>query len=428
MNTAVFFYAFVGGVMLGALLAYLISRGHAADLDRQRRELLAKLESALGERGRLEAERNSLAAAQESLRDSFKALAADALRDSNTQFLQQAKTLLEGLVQRSQTDLEDRRKAIHNLVEPLQTTLTRMEGEIQGMEGKRQEAYVNLEKELARLQHETGSLTSALRRPQGRGRWGEITLRRVVEVAGMSDYCDFSEQKSLEASEGEEGRRPDLVIHLPGRREIVVDSKTPLDAYLDAVETASESDRAAALKRHAAQVRKQMEQLSDKSYWSRLSTSPEFVVLFLPGESFFSAALEQDRTLIEDGIEKRVILATPTTLIALLKAVAYGWRQEQVAVNSQRISDLGKEMYDRVLTLTDHLRDLGAALGKATQSYNKAIGSYENRIVVSARRFKELGATASEDIPVLEPLDQVPRTPEVGQQSLDPTWKEDLPS
>ena len=420
-----FIYFVVGvllGGLLGALIASLMARGSAAreaqgrasaearatELDRQRQELVAKLEAAQSDRAqkgeqlaRAEAEKSMLANAQEVLRNSFKALAADALRDNNAHFLENANTLIG----------------------PLQQTLGRLQGEIQGMEGQRQEAYKNLLEELEQLQRETGNLVAALRQPQGRGRWGEMTLRRAVELAGMSEHCDFTEQAYLE---GEEGLlRPDLVVHLAGKKEIVVDSKAPLDAYLDAQEAPSEKDRAEALKRHAIQVRKHMEQLSDKSYWSQLPTSPDFVVLFLPGESFFSAALEQDHTLIDSALQKNLLLATPTTLIALLKSVAYGWRQEQVAENARQISTLGRELYDRVATLTEYLQDLGEALGKAVDSYNHGVGSYNSRVLVATRKFKELGATVSEDIPLLESVDEIPRL--VGQQSLDLNGKPDHP-
>lgn len=395
---------FAAGVGLGALLAWLLLRGRAEDLETQRLDLQDKLEIALQERGRLEAERKAAAQSQDTQQASFKALAAEILESSRKELTQQSQGSLT------------------QLIVPVQQTLTRLEGEVKKLEGTRQQAFQTLETELKRLHQETGNLTTALRRPQGRGRWGEITLRRVVEAAGMSSHCDFTEQASLE---GEEARyRPDMLVHLPGGREIVVDSKTPLDAYLEAVEADTEPKRNDALRRHSGQVRKQMEQLSGKDYWSHLESSPEFVVLFLPGESFFSAALEQDRTLIEDGIAQKVIVATPTTLIALLKSVSYAWRQEQLAENSRQISDLGKEMYERVATLTEHLREMGGALNRAVTSYNKAVGSFETRTLVSARKFKELGATTAENIEPLERLDQTPRTLDVGQPALDPTWKE----
>jgi DNA recombination protein RmuC len=312
---------------------------------------------------------------------------------------------------------------VDNLVRPVQEALGQLQGEIRRIEGRREEAFTGLQNEIARLQRETGNLTTALRRPQGRGLWGEITLRRVVEAAGMSAHCDFTEQSTLEDKEGRR-YRPDLIVHLPGNRNIVVDSKTPLDAYLDAVNADSETVRNEALVRHAAQVRKQMEELSGKEYWSRLENSPEFVVLFLPGESFFSAALEQDRTLIEMGIERRVILATPTTLIAVLKAVSYGWRQEQVTDNARRIGELGATLYERLANLTGHLREVGESLERSTASYNKAVGSYNSRVLVTAGKLHELGTIPAPEIPPLEEIDVKARTAEVSQQSLELLWPE----
>ncbi len=439
MTVAIAFFAV--GLLLGGLLAYLWARGRAgeeaaaaearaAELDRQRQELetkLVALQAELAAKGeqlaRTEESKHSLVEARETLEQTFKALSADALRDNSQQFLNHARALLETIAEKSKGDLEQRRSAIESLLKPLGQALNQLQGEIRGLEGQRKEAYTNLEKELHQLQRETSNLTTALRRPQGRGRWGEMTLERVVEAAEMSPYCDFTEQPTRE---GEEGRlRPDLVIHLPGKREIVVDSKAPLDAYLEAVEAPSEQERAQALRKHAAQVRKHMEQLAEKSYWSQFPASPDFVVMFLPGESFFSAALEQDRTLIDDGLEKHVILATPTTLIALLKAAAYGWRQEQVVDNARKISDLGRTLYERVTKWAEHLQGVGDALGKALSSYDSAVGSLESRVLPAARRLKELGATAAEDIPTLEPIGQVPRP--VGQQSLEPAWELDQP-
>lgn len=258
-----------------------------------------------------------------------------------------------------------------------------------------------------KLLEQAKDIFANLRTPTVKGRWGELTLRRVVELAGMSDYCDFEEQ--VAASSGETRIRPDLIVRLPAGRQVVVDAKVPLSAFQEGMQAATEDERQSAMARHAQLVRSHMNALSGKSYWTQFSRTPEFVVLFLPGESFFSAALEADRTLIEDGIARRVVLATPTTLIALLWAVAKGWQWEAIARNAETISQLGAELYERMGILTEHLGAVGSALEKAVETYNRAIGSVESRVLPSVRKFRELGATAAEEIPALQPVDQAPR-------------------
>jgi DNA recombination protein RmuC len=258
------------------------------------------------------------------------------------------------------------------------------------------------------LKSETSNLVNALKTPSVRGRWGEMQLRRVVEMAGMLNYCDFEEQVSSSESEGR--LRPDLIINLPGGKKIIVDAKAPLAAYLEALEAKDEDVRLEKLKDHARQVRNHIRALSKRSYHEQFQPAPEFVVLFLPGETFFSAALEQDPSLIEVGVEDRVILATPTTLIALLRAVAYGWRHEQLAENAKEISELGRELHKRLSDMADHFSRLGRQLGGAVQSYNSAMGSLEHRVLTSARRFKELGSVSeAAEIVLLDPLDHTPR-------------------
>ena len=363
----------------------------------------------------LEEERALLQNAEAKLTDTFKALAADVLKDNSQSFVAMAKGELKTVQAEAKGDLETRQKAIDGLVNPLKESLVRYEKQIAEMEKSRENAYGSLENQLKSLQRVTGSLDVALRTPQVRGRWGEMTLRRVAELAGMSQHCDFTEQETLTGGTGQQ--RPDMIVNLPGGRRIAVDSKVPLQAFLDAASAASETDRRAHFARHGQQVRAHMNQLGAKKYWEQFDKAPDFVILFLPGESFFGAALEQDRSLIEDGMEKRVILATPTTLIVLLRAVAYGWREVQLAQNAQQISDLGKELYDRIRKFTEHFEGVGSALRKAVDTYNDATGSLERRVLISARKFKELGAATGEDIPEVESIEEKPRALAAGNQA-----------
>jgi DNA recombination protein RmuC len=310
--------------------------------------------------------------------------------------------------------LAQRQQAIDGLVKPLQDSLHRYEEQIRQLEQSRQSAYGGLDQHLKllaeshqRLQQETGNLVKALRAPAVRGRWGEITLKRVVELAGMVDHCDFIEQES--ASTEDSRVRPDMIVQLPGGRQIIVDAKTVLSAYLDAHEAQDEAHRNEALRRHAEQVRSRMDELSLKAYWSQFERAPEFVVLFLPGEQFLGAALDQDPRLIEEGFARRVVLATPATLIALLRAVAYGWQQNQLNAHAEEAGRLGKDLFDRMAVLAEHLNDVGQALGKSVSAYNRAVGSLETRILPAARRFKELGVSSDKDIPLLEPAELFPR-------------------
>ena len=349
------------------------------------------------------------------LTDTFKALSSDALKSNNQSFIELAKQSLESIVNETKGDIGKRQQAIDALINPLQETLKRYEEQIKVMEESRQKAYGGLDEQLKslgmtqqQLQRETGNLVAALRTPQVRGRWGEITLRRVVELAGMSEHCDYVEQVTIDSESGR--LRPDMVVCLPSDREIVVDAKVSLAAYLDALSASSEEERSRAMARHAQQLRTHMNQLAAKSYWGQFSRTPEFVVMFIPGEAFFAAAVDSDRSLIEDGMAKQVVLATPTTLIALLRAVAYGWRQERIAENAQAVSDLGKQLYERLKTLAGHFGDMGKSLEKAMESYNRAVGSMETRIFPAARRFKELGAATGEEIPVVEAVEQAPRS------------------
>ena len=366
-------------------------------------------------------EKQLLEEARVKLADTFSALSAEALKSNNQAFIALAKSTFETVQADARGDLETRQKAIDAVTAPLKDALDRYEKQMREMERNRQTAYGGLEEQLRsltevglRLQRETGNLVTALRTPQVRGRWGEMTLRRVVELAGMSEHCDFVEQEALPSETGR--LRPDLIVNLPGDRRIAVDAKVPLQSILDAASATTEEERRTYLGRHSQLVRSHMNQLAKREYWEQMGGHPELVVMFLPGESFFSAALEQDRTLIEDGMEKRVVLATPSTLIALLRAIAYGWRQEQIKKSAQVVSDLGRQLYDRIRTFLSHFEEIGSALKRAVDSYNDAAGSLASRVLVSARRFKELGAATGGEIGEVPPIDEVPRGPILPEQ------------
>jgi len=336
------------------------------------------------------------------LSNSFRALAADALKSNTEGFLLLANERLGAIQKEAESHLAVRAQEIKDVLEPVRETLGRVHDGLQMMEGIRQEAYKNLTLEVQKLQSETGNLVTALRKPEVRGRWGEIQLKKVVEIAGMLDHCDFIEQETAE-----EGRlRPDLVVKLPGGKNIVVDSKVPLIAYLEALERVPGEGRTAKLREHAQQVKTHMVNLGSKAYFARFSPAPEFVVLFLPGEAFFSAALEHDPTLLEEGTNRNVILAAPTTLIALLKAVYYGWRQETIAADARKIANLGRELHDRTATMTAHFAKLGGSLDGAVKAFNDTLGSFKSRVLPAARELGELGVSGQKEIVEILKIDK----------------------
>jgi DNA recombination protein RmuC len=355
--------------------------------------------------------------AETRMRDAFQAMSADALKSNNQAFLTLAESRLREARSETTADMDARKKAIDDLVAPLAKVIEQVDRELKDSERRRVETSAALMQRLGALdtmgrdlRGETARLVDALKRPGVRGRWGELQLKRVVELAGMIEHCDFDEQQTLTSTNGDRRMRPDVIVNLPGGKHVIVDAKVPLDAYLRALEAPDEATRQALLTDHARQVRTHLTQLSSKDYAAHIPSSPEFVVMFLPGEMFFSAALEQDPSLIEFGVALRVIPASPTTLIALLRAVAYGWQQEAMEENARKISELGRGLYDAVRVLGGHFDTLGSRLKSSLEAYNQAVGSLEGNVLVKARRFKELQATnGADDIKALEPIDRVPR-------------------
>ena len=398
---------------LGYLIAHLRAGARLSAAQNDNTRLATELEN---ERRQGAEKITLLEQARQQLADSFAALSSQALKNNNEEFLRLARENLKQFQVQAKAELGEKEKSFEALVKPIRETLEKTERELRQMEKERQLAFGSISEHLKQvandhqqLRAETQNLVKALRRPEVRGQWGELTLRRLAELAGMVEYCDFFEQ---EHRAGEDGNlRPDMIVRMPDNRELVVDAKTPLDAYLAAVESEDERERVEHLKRHARKVRDRMKELASKAYWTQFKHSPDFVVLFIPGEQFLSSALEQDPALLEDSLANRVILSTPNTLIALLRAVAFGWRQQAVAENAERIRELGEDLYKRIVTFTEHMTRMGKSLNSTVDSYNKAVGSMERQLMPGARKFTELGIHSKKELPDAEPLEAGVRLP-----------------
>lgn len=402
---------------IAALLAWLPVHRRNLELREEAIRLQAELE---GERRASAEKSRAYEEAQQQVGNSFNTLAAQALKHNSSEFLKLAQENFKQLHIRSQSDLNEREKAVENLVKPIREVMEKTEQQIRRMEQERQTAYGSLTKHLESmsetqrlLQSETRNLVQALRRPEVRGQWGEMTLKRLAELAGMVEHCDFLEQEQVRTEEGN-ALRPDMIVRMPDGRDIVVDAKTPLDAYLSAMEAVSDEEKQKALLRHARKVRERVRELATKSYWQQFKNTPDFVVLFIPGDQFLSAALDQDRKLLEDAMAEKVILATPTSFIALLRAVAYGWRQQALAENAEHIRQVGEELYGRLGTFAEYLGKLGRSLDSSVGHFNKAVGSFDSRILPSARKFTEMGIHAKKELEETTPLEKSVRRMQVG--------------
>jgi len=430
MSSLVIFIVAVAALASGAVLGALVAQLRAVwRIEALRIELAAaqvRLESSVLQ----DADRLKLLEQSETrLRAAFDSLAGETLRTNSELFLRLSREALGRDQVVAASALKERELAIAHLVEPLRAALERTEAQVQALERERRDAFTTLRTQIetlaggqAQLQRETRNLVTALRRPEVRGRWGELTLRRLVELAGLSEHCDFTEQLQVVGEEG--ALRPDLVVHMPDARDLVIDAKTPLDGYLASLEAPTDEERQQALKRHAQQVETRVRELASKSYWTQFERSPEFAVLFLPGDQFLSAALAERPELLETALGQSVIIATPSTLIALLKAVAYGWRQSAVAHNAALIRDLGQELYRRLGAFNGHLGRMGQRLGSAVEAYNAAVGSLERQVLPQARRFSELGVTADAPLAELEPIGQLVRNPGTPTVAEPPTEAE----
>lgn len=397
----------LAALLLGGLAVYLWLQGRIHHLKQENRELTTTLEL---ERKHAEEKLETFKQAREQLSDTFSALSSKALKHNTEEFLKLAQQNLARFQSQARGDLEQKEKAIEQLVKPVREALEKTERQIQTIEKERKEAYGALHKHIETmnitqeaLRDQTQNLVQALRRPEVRGQWGELTLKRLAELAGMVEHCDFYQQENIQTDEGRQ--RPDMIVRMPDGREIVVDVKTPLDAYLNAIESKEDEQREQAMQRHARNVRQRVNELAGKAYWNQFSQSPEFVVLFIPGDQFLSAALDVDHKLMEDALARHVILATPTSFVALLRAVAYGWRQEQLAKNAEHIKKVGEELYQRLATFTAHLQKMGRSLDSTIKHYNSAVGSFDSRILPSAQKFREMGISSTKEVTTQEQIE-----------------------
>ena len=404
--------ALLCGLLLGITISWLLARGRRKRLEQS----LQQLETRLKDQDALQRERDSaFEAATSRLAAAFSELANQSLKSNSENFLRLAEQNLSAHQAKARHELSERERAVENLVKPIQEAITRSQQQIAELEKARREAYGGIKSQLEMMQQdqkflaqETQNLVNALRRPQVRGRWGEITLRRLVELAGMVDHCDFQEQ--VHGVSDDRVIRPDMIVRMPDRRELVVDVKTPLDAYLEAIEAKDDVQHKLGMERHARNVRDHVRKLASKSYWEQFSSSPDFVILFIPGDQFLSAALDEDPDLIESALSQRIILATPSSFVALLKAVAYGWRQVALAENAEEIRRLAEDLYGRLSVFVGHLNKVGRQLGSSVDSYNRAVGSLERKVLPGARKFTELGIHPKKELEAVEPLESLPRT------------------
>jgi len=421
--TFVFYFIACGvaGLIVGLLTGFGLSRSQATSL----RHELDLRETEIKNRGSLDAEREqALALATERLSATFGKLANEQLQSHSETFLKLARESLGTHHERAKAELAAREQAVEHLVKPIRDALSRTEEQITALEKTRHEAHGSITTQLEAmaagqktLTAETRNLVNALRRPEVRGQWGEITLQRVVELAGMVEHCDFVTQSHTTTEDG--AIRPDMIINMPDRRQVIVDVKTPLDAYLDAMQTDDEAAQATALERHAANVAKRVRELASKTYWAQFERSPEFVILFIPGDQFLSAALGQRPDLLDDALRQHVILATPTSLVALLKAIAYGWQQTTLTENAAEIRGLAVQLYERLNTFAGHISTMGKELANSVKAYNQAVGSLEHRVLPSVRRFTELGVNPKQPIAPVKPVDETPRELAAGSADGD---------